>query len=98
MFIDYLPTLLKSKGEGSEISNYKIHLGDLNNDGKEDAVLLFSYRHGGPSLTYEEFAVYLNINGQPKVVSGFEPNFRMNVLGIKNGLIKLRLGMLGTRR
>jgi len=88
-FTSYIPTILKSKGQGSEISHSEIHLGDLNNDGKEDAVLGFSFIYGGASFTYEEFAVYLNIDGQPKVVAGFEPNYRMSVTGIKNGLINV---------
>jgi|GEM_PF-3693868 len=88
-FTSYIPTILKSKGKGSEISHSEIHLGDLNNDGKDDAVLAFSFVYGGASLTYEEFAVYINKNGQPKVVAGFEPDYRMSVIGIKNGLINV---------
>jgi hypothetical protein len=89
MFADYVPILLKSKGKGSKMSSVEVYLGDLNNDGMEDAVVLFSYRYGGASFHNEEFAVYLNVNGKPKVVAGFEPEYRMNVLGIENGLINI---------
>lgn len=87
MFNDYLPDLLKSKGEYSSIYNQETHIGDFNGDGIEDVIIWFVYGNGGSAIGGVEAAFYENQNGKPIVVAGFEPNYRFNIDNISNGVV-----------
>ena len=87
MFNDYLPNLLKSKGEYSSIYNQETHIGDFNGDGIEDVIIWFVYGYGGTAIGGVEAAFYENQNGKPIVVAGFEPNYRFNIDNISNGVV-----------
>ena len=87
MFADYLPKILKSKGEGSFIDMQTTHIGDFTNDGIEDIVIWFNYSLGGNLIAGYECAFYEVKGNDVKVVAGFQPNYIFTISEIKEGII-----------
>jgi hypothetical protein len=87
MFANYLPKILKSKGEGAFIDIQSTHTGDFTNDGLSDVIIWFNYSLGGMSIDGYECALYENIGNDVKVVAGFQPNYIFTVSEITNGII-----------
>lgn len=88
MFANYLPTILKSKGDEAYVDLQRTHIGDFTNDGLPDVIIWFNYSLGGMSIDGYESAFYENIgNEDVKVVAGFQPGYRFVIDKIKNGII-----------
>lgn len=87
LFANYLPKILKSKGDGASIYNQQTYVGDFTGDGTDDVIIWFVYGFGGTAIGGVEAAFYENRNETPIVVAGFEPNYRFNIDEIINGTV-----------
>lgn len=87
MFNNYLPKLLKSKGENASIYNQKAFTGDFTNDGIDDIIIWFVYGFGGTAIGGIEAAFYEVKNNEVKVVAGYSPEYRFSIDKIENGIV-----------
>lgn len=89
MFANYLPKILKSKGEGAYVDLQRTHIGDFTMDGLPDVIIWFNYSLGGMSIDGYECAFYENIGNDIKIVAGFQPGYRFVIDKIRNGIVYL---------
>ena len=88
MFENYLPKLLKSKGENASIYNQKTYSGDFTGDGYDDIIIWFVYGYGGTAIGGIEAAFYkVSEHNKVEVVAGFAPNYRFSIDNIEKGIV-----------
>ncbi|WP_067139002.1 hypothetical protein [Oceanivirga salmonicida] len=89
LFDQYAPKIKKIND--AEIGSTEIFVGDLNNDGLDDAIVFFVLNPagGGNLIVSTEMAVYLNKGNKMKVVAGYSPKTIFSPTEIKNNKIHI---------
>ncbi|MCX2678735.1 hypothetical protein OOZ15_02165 [Galbibacter sp. EGI 63066] len=89
LFDSYAPEIEKSNGY--VIDNSKLLIGDLNDDGHEDALVFFVLTPvgGGNMIMGTQMAVYLNRGDKMEVVAGYDPQKIFKPIEIMNNEIHL---------
>lgn len=89
LFDKYSSEIEKSKG--AVIANSEFIIGDLNDDGLEDAIAFFilTPAEGGNMIIGQEMIVYLNEGDKMKVVARYNPEKTFRPIEIKNNKIHI---------
>lgn len=89
LFDKYAPKIEQSND--LKIQYRRTICGDLNNDKLTDVIVEFGLGvKNSNGILLKQAAIYLNVNGKLKVVSGFDPNYCFKILRIENGIIKIQ--------